>query len=314
MEVSVVFATVADNLAGSVEQLKLFCKDLFEKHASVHNEPTRSEGGQFRMTPWGPERTGGMVIVGFSIWNPLSVEGTRVQAAALKKYQEFAGLARILLSEQPQTVLNSFNEQDRIALHAIHQQGTPHAADAVGVMRLVEAALERQLSLVSSLYDGSDKNTVIVPDTNALLFNPNLEDWDFDDVNQFTLILLPTILKELDKLKTTPREDFRKKVESLITRIKGYRGRGLLNEGVPLRKGKSVLRSLAAEPNMTSTLTWLDPSNDDDRFLASFLEVMRSYVHSRVVLVTRDINLQNKAELARVPFREPPEPLAKKDD
>jgi hypothetical protein len=57
---------------------------------------------------------------------------------------------------------------------------------------------------------------------------------------------------------------------------------------------------------MQDTLPWLDPTNDDDRLLASFLEVMRRFLHSPVILVTRDINLQNKAELAQVCFLEPP--------
>ena len=119
---------------------------------------------------------------------------------------------------------------------------------------------------------------------------------------------LPTILKELDALKITHRvEEVRKKAEGLITRIKGYRGRGQLNEGVPLRKGVSMLRSVATEPNMAASLPWLDPGNDDDRLLASLIEVMRQFPHSAVILVTRDINLQNKAELARVCFVEPPD-------
>jgi hypothetical protein len=58
---------------------------------------------------------------------------------------------------------------------------------------------------------------------------------------------------------------------------------------------------------MATSLPWLDPTNDDDRLIAGLLEVMRTYPHSAVLLVTRDVNLQNKAELARVPFIEPPE-------
>ena len=122
------------------------------------------------------------------------------------------------------------------------------------------------------------------------------------------MILLPTVLRELDQLKVTHRnEDVPKKAEGLITRIKGYRARGSLTEGVPLRKGASTLRGVATEPDMAASLSWLDAGNDDDRLLASFLEVMRQYPHSAVILVTRDINLQNKAELARVCFAEPPD-------
>ena len=46
----------------------------------------------------------------------------------------------------------------------------------------------------------------------------------------------------------------------------------------------------------------------DDRLLATVVEVMRLHPHSPVTLVTRDINLQNKAEFACIPFVEPPEP------
>ena len=139
----------------------------------------------------------------------------------------------------------------------------------------VHEALESHLSSIANLYDSSDNSAVIVPDTNALLYNPSLEDWAFAGISSFTIILLPTILKELDTLKITSREDFRKKVEGLITRIKGDRGRGQLNEGVILCKGVSKLRSVATEPNMATALPWLDAANDDDRLLASFLEVIR---------------------------------------
>ncbi|MDM8006166.1 MAG: PIN domain-containing protein [Phycisphaerae bacterium] len=65
-------------------------------------------------------------------------------------------------------------------------------------------------------------------------------------------------------------------------------------------------RSVPAEPKVSETLPWLDPSNNDDRFLASVIEVIRENVRSVVVIVTGDINLQNKARFARIPFCEPP--------
>jgi hypothetical protein len=39
------------------------------------------------------------------------------------------------------------------------------------------------------------------------------------------------------------------------------------------------------------------------------IEVMRMKPRSAVLLVTRDINLQNKAEFANIPFVEPPAPI-----
>jgi hypothetical protein len=61
---------------------------------------------------------------------------------------------------------------------------------------------------------------------------------------------------------------------------------------------------------MGCSLPWLDPSNADDKILAAFIEVMRLRTAHPGFIVTRDINLQNKAEFARLPFLEPPEPIA----
>jgi predicted ribonuclease YlaK len=152
---------------------------------------------------------------------------------------------------------------------------------------------------------------VYVPDTNALLHNPAVEDWTFAEAPRFTVLLLPAVVGELDVLKMPGRSDaVRTKAESLIRRIKGFRSRGRLTEGVPLRLGVSRLTAWATEPDVAGAFPWLDPSNADDRILAATVEAMRRHPHSPVVLVTRDLNLQNKAELGGVPFTEPPDPPA----
>jgi predicted ribonuclease YlaK len=123
------------------------------------------------------------------------------------------------------------------------------------------------------------------------------------------LLLTATVLGELDHLKVAHQNpEFRQKIESLIRRIKGYRGRGKLTVGEVLRKDVSTIRSMAVEPKVGNSLPWLDPTNNDDRLLAAFVEVMRQHPRTPVVLVTRDINLQNKAEYAGLPYVEPPDP------
>jgi hypothetical protein len=303
-------STVSDRLAEMVVRIKDDLRELLGVHSSIRREPTGSSEGRNQMGPYGStRRRRGFLFVGYSIWKPLSPEGTRSQAAALSGYQAFAAIVRVLLTGQPQKVLSEFSEGDRVILGAIQQDISPRGQTPQDVLAEVNEALDAELALIANLFDASDGETVVVPDTNALLYNPSLEDWKFDGISRFTVVLLPTVLKELDALKVNYRvEDVRKKAEGLITRIKGYRGRGQLNEGVPLRKGVSMLRGCAVEANMQRTLPWLDRTNDDDRLLANFLEVMRKYPHSAVTLVTRDINLQNKAELARVCFIEPPSP------
>jgi hypothetical protein len=84
--------------------------------------------------------------------------------------------------------------------------------------------------------------------------------------------------------------------------------RGDIRTGVTLRRDRSVVRLTAPEPDFERTLSWLDPTSKDDRLLASVLEVLREHPHSPVILVTRDVNMQNKASHAGIPFIEPPDP------
>ena len=165
---------------------------------------------------------------------------------------------------------------------------------------------------MNRLYDSTNGETKYVPDTNALIYNPDLESWAFSETPKFTIVLLPTVLSELDKLKMNHRnEEVRKKVEKLIRKIKEYRRRGSLISGVTLVKDKIKIQAIAVEPDIESSLPWLDSDNNDDRLLAGVIEVLRARPHSPVLIVSRDINFQNKAEFANIPFLEPPEPVNK---
>jgi predicted ribonuclease YlaK len=168
-------------------------------------------------------------------------------------------------------------------------------------------ALDVIVSKIADLYDSSDGTPIYVPDTNAILANPELEEWKFG--HRFTIHLTPTVLRELDEMKVHRNPDVAAKAEGVIRRIKGYRDRGggSLRDPVPLRSGRSTLQAGAVEPNMNETLPWLDPENRDDRIIASVIETMRSHVRSPVTLVTRDLNMQNKASHAAIPYIEPPE-------
>jgi PIN domain len=162
-----------------------------------------------------------------------------------------------------------------------------------------DEALTRQLALIGDLYDASRGNPGYVPDTNALLHNPNLDQWKFEGFKHFTIVLTPAVLSELDRLKVEHRNpDVRGKAEALIGRIKSWRTRGDLLAGVTLRRDVSELKSIAVEPRVEEALPWLDPANADDRLIAAVIEVMRQHPRAPVILVTRDMNAQNKAAYA----------------
>jgi rRNA maturation endonuclease Nob1 len=157
------------------------------------------------------------------------------------------------------------------------------------------------------LLEGGPGEIIIVPDTNAIIASPDPTSYEeIAGTKEFTFVLLPTVLQELDNLKNHHRDSaFREKVSKVVGRIKGWRHQGSLRTGVTVSRSIHI-KLVAEEPNFKSTLPWLDPSNNDDRIIASTLEVQVDSPSAKVVLVTSDINLQNKADAAMLPCLETP--------
>ncbi len=269
--------------------------DLLDRSSMKHMD--RDWGSAFWMGPTGE-------------WGKLDIDGRRVQSRVLEDYRHFFEMVTVLLRGQPPDALRDLDEADT-AIRKILEQSQLSSLESVEEAReRALAALDKQCSLISRLHDAGKGTDVYAPDTNALLHNVDLERWQFPDSTTFELVLAPSILVELDELKINHRNpDVRHKAEGLIARLKGYRARGQLTQGVPLRKPASTVRALATEPRMGESLSWLDPDNRDDRFIATVIELIRQRPRSAVTIVTRDINLQTKAELASLPFLEPPDPV-----
>lgn len=244
------------------------------------------------------------------VWKELPLEGRNRQQELHEDYDHFREIVRTMLRKSVDRVQQEFREADRTVSQFIKHEVAGGAAVALEVTS-VNTALDEMVALVASGQDSSDHRVVLVPDTNALIFNPQLEAWDFTDFDKFRLVITPTVLQELDQLKVTGRaETLREKAEKVIRQLKEYQRRGQLHRGVTIRSGKSELVAVALEPEMSETLAWLRETSADDRLIASTFEVMRLFRHSPVVLVTRDINVQNKANFAGLPFVEPPDPPA----
>ncbi|MBP9762311.1 hypothetical protein KBD34_01700 [Patescibacteria group bacterium] len=288
--------TVIENMKNRAEAIKMDLKELISLHSSLHYKT--------------PHR---LVVVagGDFFWNPLQEAGRQIQSKIIDSYDKFCETIHILLKDQPDKTTRQLSQYESSVRKTIEQNRNRPNDDKMAVLTEALQSIDQQINLLDSLYHIlPDHETVYVPDTNALLYNVHLDRWRFTGSAKFTVALTPTVLSELDILKISHRsEDVRAKAETLIRTIKGYRIRGRLTQGIPLVKGVSQLIAFATEPKVAESLSWLDFSNKDDRYLASVIEVMRKMPRSPVVIITRDINLQNKAEFAELPYVEPPELL-----
>lgn len=239
------------------------------------------------------------------LWLPLELEGKLAQTRALKSFNHFRAITNALFVNIPKNISNEYQK----AISRIDRVIQLHALADKEVFQRACDTVDKIIASLRMLATQQEFENIVVPDTNALIHNPAFEGWSFAGVKQFTIAITPTVTRELDGLKINHRnEDVKRKAETIIRKFKDYRRRGSLTEGVVLVTDRILLRAYAIEPDVTNALPWLDPNNDDDRHIATTIEIMRDHVGSSVSIVSHDINLLNKAEVARIPLLEPPEP------
>jgi hypothetical protein len=289
--------SVIDNMEEFSSEIEGLLGELILEHSTIYR--------------WNDDRYNSVVIIsvhGDYGYRELAEPGRQLQSRLLTAYRHFLSLLQVLLKGAAQDALSKLEETSTILMRTVEQEETWSKTTDEALQEAVEA-LRAQTALLKRLFSPAAGNAILVPDTNALLFNTFLERWRFPELGPFTLALTPTVLSELDSLKIEHRnEGVRGKAEGLISQIKEFRRRGRLTDSVILVRGVSSVFAVATEPEMDVSLPWLDRSNNDDRFLASVLEIMRSNPRSIVAGVSRDINLANKAEFAHIPFIEPPAP------
>lgn len=243
---------------------------------------------------------------GSNSFAPLSDKGRQIQTRLNKAYRKHYELLTNLLSESTPEIIKKLEGLNNQIKNAIEQNAT-YSKSIDEEFSKQQEWVDQQSNLLKVLLSEFDSQHIFVPDTNALIFNANIDSWQFGNICSFEVVLLPSVLSELDSLKVNHRNtEVRDKANICIRRIKEYRRRGSLNDGVNIVAGKVTLRSVALEPNMEKSLSWFAPDNNDDRFLAATIEIMRQHISSDITIVTNDINLQNKAEFSSIPFVEPP--------
>jgi len=184
--------------------------------------------------------------------------------------------------------------------------GTPCKGSLKEQASAVEEELEKIRQKVESLEDDRAGDVLLAIDTNSLIFNTALESWRFDGIKKFTAVLTPAVLSELDALKNVGRTDnLKEKAATIIRQLKEYRRRGDWHKGVVLTRNAVELLIMPLEPKFKG-LSWLDPEVKDDRIIASVIGLISQHPKSCVAIITRDVNLQNKCDFAKICTLEPP--------
>lgn len=243
-------------------------------------------------------------------WGPSDAALSASQMRRAARYHAWFDSLRLLFTHPTPDVASDMKEVDEFVRRWTERPGTwDHS-----ISRTIDAAKQiaaEQFETFDRLLDiasrsGSD-TLRLVPDTNALIRNPDLASYARTAPSPtFTIHLVPTVLGELDDLEDRGRsQELRDQAQGVVRRLKGLRDKGNLATGVKVTKTIAV-QTEAQEVDVRGVLDWLDPAVPDNRLLATALRLQSDHPSGAVVLVTSDLNLQNKADAVGLPYIETP--------
>ncbi|NQX34736.1 hypothetical protein HQQ85_08030 [Herbiconiux sp. VKM Ac-2851] len=144
----------------------------------------------------------------------------------------------------------------------------------------------------------------LVPDTNALIDNPDLSIYTDQVGGRYLVHVMPIVMRELDDLKRSGRtEELRNAAKRADRRLKGYRTNGDVRAAARVA-GDTHVRFEHADPQSDDLPSWLDLDVPDDRLIAAVLLLQSEHPGSVVTVVTGDLNLQTKLAAIGLPFLE----------
>lgn len=247
-------------------------------------------------------------------WGPGDDAVTAARMALLAKYSDWYDRFLLLFPNPTPEVVSKIEKADSFVRQWVGREAAFDHSVPSTIEQAKKVAAER-LAAFDNLLDiagrAGDKTLRLLPDTNALLRNPVVEEYGAAvGSSNYMVHIVTAVLGELDDLKDRGRTpDIREKATKVVRRLKGLRDRGNLADGVTVA-GQVRLRLEHREIDARSVLSWLDPAVPDDRILGAALRLQSDHPAGVVVLVTGDLNLQNKADAVGLPYGEPPEPGA----
>ena len=241
----------------------------------------------------------GVVFIGWGKhrWAPIGPYGQRALGDARRAVEELDAVLRAATDVAAPD--RSFRAEDLTgALRRVAAQSDATAGAGFQSIEAARQAVTRAEDEVRAFIDllpsaHGPGGRLLVPDSNAVVWQPDLAAWDF---GEGTLVLVPTVVVELDELKTRAGGAGEKAAKAIKV-LNGMERRGDTFAGVKL-SGRGRLRELPVDPPLPLKPPWMTEDHADDRILAAAMGLALADLDADVVLVTRDRNMRNKARLA----------------
>ena len=201
------------------------------------------------LTPFRNDPGSGVVFISPrpNYWKVLPTGvGPQLQRKTRKSYASFIDMFRLIAG----TDLYQRWEGERAdyLISAIEQNAGSGYSTLETHHRAATESLDEAMAVVDEMTGPEDGDEpMLVLDTSALYANPWLEDWSFEQLPRFCLVLVPATLRELDRHKDGghPNRDVVQKAQKVVRQIREYRRRGAggLMAGVPLRRDRSRIQA-----------------------------------------------------------------------
>lgn len=222
-----------------------------------------------------------MTMTGDYQWERLNDHGQKIQNQLLTQYERFIQILRFLTTGLPGEQQRMLDTLGQAVFDIIKQNKVLFNMDKESWFTSAAKALDRQFQMISAEYQVTNDCCLLVPDVDILLANFELEQWQFKEINKFRILLLPTVVNELNKITKSNNQ--------VTNKIDQYTKQNRV----------SVVNSVE---NLEETLSWLSLNDIHDRIIAGYLEIFKINPHSQVVLLTNTMNLQEKARSFNVPY------------
>ena len=242
-------------------------------------------------------------------WVQLSPDLQREQNQILKDFEEwhvdFIQLFSNATRDEDMQLEKLRLEMDSWIKYRVSSRSVPESTKTAIV--LFGTTCDKFIEFLDQITSANDTNPIFIIDTSAIVDCPDVSQMSkLINVITATFIFPSTTISELDNLKTGKKdENFRRKLTTAINNLSEMTKMGNILDGIGLPNG-IIVKMLAAEPDFSTLPQWLDPSINDDRIVASAIELQRNSPKSIITILTNDINMQNKGSLAGIPVMKVP--------